>query len=325
MPCRFFHPSHDANTNITSCARWQMPRTRREPRPDASAPAPDLHPGQSLRGGSAAHAPPPGAMSLHPTAERGARRTMADGSRTRFFSPAQAHVVESVLSASDATITRSQSATTPSSGMGHHAPLEKTSKGDWLQRTASHFASTGRSQEAVRPQAIQTDTYAQVAGWPTTELKDVLEQRRHNPLTPYNKGAWAEQLANLGLQEKYPHLVQGIAKGFDLGIPTISCTYTPPNHNSVNSLVSVYSNIVENEFAAGRYVGPFSRAQLELELGPFQTSPLSLVAKTSKPGKYRAVHNFSHPHEPSAEVTSINSCIDSNMLRFNFLTIRRGF
>ena len=196
--------------------------------------------------------------------------------------------------------------------MGHHVLLEKTSKGDWLQRTASRFASTGRSQEAVRPQAIQTDTYAQVVGWPTTELKDVLEQRRHNPLTPYNKGAWAEQLVNLGLQEKYPHLIQGIAKGFDLGIPTISCTYTPPNHNSVNSLVSVYSNIIENEFAAGQYIGPFSHAQLELVLGPFQTSPLSLVVKTSKPGKYRAVHNFSHPHEPSAEVTSINSRIDSN-------------
>ena len=38
----------------------------------------------------------------------------------------------------------------------------------------------------------------------------------------------------------------------------------------------------------------------------------SLVAKMSKPGKYCVVHNFSHPHEPSAEVTSINSCIDSN-------------
>ena len=54
----------------------------------------------------------------------------------------------------------------------------------------------------------------------------------------------------------------------------LSGTYTPPNHNSVNSLVSVYSNIVENEFAAGRYIGPFLRAQLELVLGPFQTSPL---------------------------------------------------
>ena len=62
--------------------------------------------------------------------------------------------------------------------------------------------------------------------WLNMGCKDVLKQRRREPLTPYNKGVWAEQLLNLGLQEKNPHLVQGIAKGFNLGIPTISCTYT---------------------------------------------------------------------------------------------------
>ena len=237
---------------------------------------------------------------------------MVDESKMRFFSPAQAHVVESVLSASVATITRSQSATMPSNGTVHQVLLEKTNKGGWSQQMASRSALTGRSQEVAGPQIIQTDTCAQVADWPTMVLRDVLEQRRREPLTPYNKGAWAEWLSSFGLQEKYPHLVQGFARGFDLGIPTISCTYIPPNHNSVDSLNNVYSAIIENEFAAGRYVGPFSRGQLEQVLGPFQTSPLSLVAKSSKPGKYRAVHNFSHPHKPSTEAKSINSYIDSN-------------
>jgi hypothetical protein len=47
-------------------------------------------------------------------------------------------------------------------------------------------------------------------------------------------------------------------------------------------------------------------------LGPFQTSPLSLVPKISKPGKYRAVHNFSHPHDMQPNMASINSHINSD-------------
>ena len=144
------------------------------------------------------------------------------------------------------------------------------------------------------------------------ELKDVLEWRGREPLTPYNRRAWGEQLSNLGLLGKYPRLIPGLAEGFDLGIPPILRTYTPSNHPSVKPLLNVYNDIVDNELLAGRYVGPFSRSQLEAVLGPFQTSPLSLVPKTSKPGKFRAVHNFSFPHEPTADVTSINSHIDSD-------------
>ena len=54
------------------------------------------------------------------------------------------------------------------------------------------------------------------------------------------------------------------------------------------------------------------RNKLEADLGPFQTSPISLVPKTSKTGKNRAVHNFSHPHSPLPEASSIDSYIDSD-------------
>ena len=143
-------------------------------------------------------------------------------------------------------------------------------------------------------------------------LKRALEQREHEPLTPYHGRAWEERLSSLSLQKKYPLLVQGLTGGFDLGIPFIQCTYAPLNHPSVALLLDVYSNIVDNEFTAGRYIGPFSRVQLEAVLGPFQSSLLSLVPKTSKPGKYRAVHNFSYPHQPSPDAASINEQINSD-------------
>ena len=47
-------------------------------------------------------------------------------------------------------------------------------------------------------------------------------------------------------------------------------------------------------------------------MGPFQSSLLSLIPKASKPGKYQAVHDFSYPHTPLANTTSINTHIDSN-------------
>ena len=147
---------------------------------------------------------------------------------------------------------------------------------------------------------------------PTTELRAALERRRREPLTPYNWLAWTEELSRYDLQKKYPLLVQGLVEGFDLGIPRVWHTYTPPNHHSIRALNDVYNAIIENEFAAGRYIGPFSRRQLEAVLGPFQTSPLSLVPKTSKPGKFRAVHNFSHPHNPLPDTPSINSCINGD-------------
>ena len=106
--------------------------------------------------------------------------------------------------------------------------------------------------------------------------------------------------------------MQGLAEGFDLGIPLVRRTYTPPNHPSIRTLNDVYNSIIDNEFAAGRYIGPLTRRQLEAILGPFQTSPLSLVPKTSKPGKFRAVHNFSHPHHPLPDTPSINSCINGD-------------
>ena len=157
---------------------------------------------------------------------------------------------------------------------------------------------------------ISTD--AQDAGKKDTGTKGALMRRRLEALSPYDRGAWARELQRYGLQGRYPSLVQGLTEGFNLGIPRILHMHIPPNNISISILPHVYTEIIENEFRAGRYVGPFTRKQVEAKLGPFQTSPLSLVPKTSKPGKNHAVHNFSHPHSPRLEVSSVNSHISSN-------------
>ena len=142
--------------------------------------------------------------------------------------------------------------------------------------------------------------------------RDAPKRRSLEPLTPYAKEGWAELLSECGLEGRYPLLVQSLTSGFDVGVPRIVQTYIPTNHPSAVYLPDVYSSIINSEFKAGRYISPFTCSQLELALGPFQTSPLSLVPKTSKPGVYRAVHNFSHLHNPSTSTTSINSHIDGD-------------
>jgi hypothetical protein len=70
---------------------------------------------------------------------------------------------------------------------------------------------------------------------------------------------------------------------------------------------------MDREFSCGRYIGPFSKVEVEELLSPFQSSPLSLVPKPGKTDKYRAVHNFSFPHSPQDNISSINYSIDSNL------------
>jgi len=145
------------------------------------------------------------------------------------------------------------------------------------------------------------------------EPSSALRHRRHNPLTPYQPDAWLEQLKFFNLFEKYLNLYYSLVHGFNVGVPIILQTYVPPNNPFILKHPEVYNKIVENEFRKKRYIGPFSQAKLKALIGPFQSLPLSLVPKPGKPGKYRGVHDFSHPHSLGQSlISSINSAIDSH-------------
>ena len=112
-----------------------------------------------------------------------------------------------------------------------------------------------------------------------------------------------------------------IKHGALAGIPNISSTFVPPNKESTVSLHSAFQDITQTEFDKGRYIGPFSREELEREIGPFQSSPLSLVPKSGKPGKYRLIQNLSFPHS-NVPTPSINSFLDSDSFPCTWGTFR---
>ena len=230
---------------------------------------------------------------------------------TSFFGQAQTRVGQSVPPASVATSMLLENAQPANYGMGQQQEPKRMDTGDWLERTVSQSVTTGSYHLVASPQATTSGTNALAVERRAMEPKIALEQRRSKTVCPYKHSTWAAELTRLGLHPKYPTVVDGFLNGFDLGIPYIFSTYIPPNNPSVTHLPNVYKSTINNEFAAERYIGPFSRAELEAEVGPFQTSPLSFIPKESKPGKYRAIHNFSFPHKPSPKATSINSHINS--------------
>ncbi|GLB36656.1 hypothetical protein LshimejAT787_0309430 [Lyophyllum shimeji] len=146
-----------------------------------------------------------------------------------------------------------------------------------------------------------------------TELKRALERRRIKALSPYKAQAWECLLRVHNLLTRYPNLPSGFCNGFNAGISPIEHTHTPDNGPSLYTYSHAYLEIVEKEFNSQRYIGPLSRAEVESVIGPFQTSPLSLVPKPGKPNKFCAVHNFSFLRAPSAGFYSVNYCIDSNL------------
>lgn len=107
----------------------------------------------------------------------------------------------------------------------------------------------------------------------------------------------------------------GLREGFHAGIPTIIKTFTPPNRSSVNDFREPFEKVISAEFEKGRYIGPLRKSEVEELLGPFQSSPLSIIPKPGKPGKYRLIQNFSHPMSPSEgndNTIAINQHIDSD-------------
>ncbi|KAF7761764.1 hypothetical protein Agabi119p4_9756 [Agaricus bisporus var. burnettii] len=176
-------------------------------------------------------------------------------------------------------------------------------------------AQIGKSHEdaKTRPPLTFRDTYAQAVAVETTVLKAALEHRRSNPLSPYRANEWALLLDASNLSSKYPNLVHMFNYGFLAGLPAINFTYTPSNNKSVLDYHHDLNSVINSEFAKSRYLSLATSMQLNNLLGSFQSSPLSIIPKPNKPGKFRLIQNFSHPHSMTRGVSSINSAILSDL------------
>lgn len=157
-------------------------------------------------------------------------------------------------------------------------------------------------------------TSAPVVETRLTALSIALEHRKREALTPYLPRAWDEPLEEADLTIHYSHILEGLRLGFRINLPVITHTQSPPNRASIAEHSTEFNRIVQDEITKGRYFGPLSQDSVEQLIGPFQSSPFSIIPKPGKPGRYRIVQNFSFPHKPSLTFInpSINSFINSN-------------
>jgi hypothetical protein len=178
---------------------------------------------------------------------------------------------------------------------------------------ASRSALPGRERKAAIVQDTTTIISARDAALPPTEPKAALKHRQLNPLTPYKAEAWARELENAGLLPRFSKIVTGLRFGFILNFPPIVRVQAPPNKQSIATYKTEFDSIIQKELRKLRYIGPFDTPTLLSLIGPFQSSPLSIIPKPGKPGKFRLVQNFSFPHNPNPTFPnpSVNSFINA--------------
>jgi hypothetical protein len=186
--------------------------------------------------------------------------------------------------------------------------------------TRAGKSSAGTSNGPGAVQAKGTTTNVQAVETPTMEPRNVpsasaLSVRlRSRALTPYKADGWHEMLIRFRLSHKHPALLEQLMHGFRVQAPTITHSFTPPNNPSINVHHDAFNKILHKEFTKQRYIGPFTRDALEALIGPFQSSPLNIIPKPGKPGKYHLIQNLSHPNSPQpGEALSINSQVDSSL------------
>ena len=86
--------------------------------------------------------------------------------------------------------------------------------------------------------------------------------------------------------------------------------FTPLNKLSILKYLSEFRSIIEHEFKQKCYIAPLSHSSVEMLIGPFQTSPLGIIPKPGKPGKFHLFQNLSYPYIPHNYISSINSSIN---------------
>jgi hypothetical protein len=146
------------------------------------------------------------------------------------------------------------------------------------------------------------------------EPSAVLVLRKYKPLTPYIAEAWERALCDAKVLDHFAKIPEGFRTGFILDFPIISHVQIPLNKDSINQYLSQFNSIIQKELQKNRYIGPFSHAMLKHLIGPFHSSPMSIIPKLGRLDEHRLVQNFSFLHSLSRTLPnpSINSFIDVN-------------
>lgn len=106
--------------------------------------------------------------------------------------------------------------------------------------------------------------------------------------------------------------MQSLELSFNAGVPRINLTFTLKNKSSIHQLSEQFNNIVNAKFKKSYYLGFFIKKQVKQTISSFQTSPLHIILKPNKLGKFQLIQDLSFPHKNplSSSIQAINLAID---------------
>jgi hypothetical protein len=173
-----------------------------------------------------------------------------------------------------------------------------SSKSTQVPTKARNSAPTGNVSRDAAIHFTTRRTFVQ--GAETPPMVPTAAPSGNKPLvsTPLQADKWEQELQAAKITQKYPHLVHSIRYGFHAGIPPIHSTFSPPNNISDIISQSAIGTVMAKEIELGRWIGPFSQTELKKFLGPFQTSPITMIPKPGKSGKFHLLENLSYPYHP---------------------------
>src|SRR6266849_7611242 len=232
---------------------------------------------------------------------------------TPFAPPLPTSLKLSASSASAGPIRTWQNVGRRPSAMANQHSAPAASSAISLTARANPSVSTSSFPKGVTASVMAHAISVQDVVLTSTVPPDALAERRTRPITPLIYSGWLAAMLKHDLVNKYPNVLSTIQNTMVIGVPLIKHTFIPPNKSSIAQYASQFRTIIEYEYSTHRHLGPFIRRQLEVAIGQFQTSPLSIIPKPGKPGKFWLMQDFSFPHAPSSSISSINTVIDSSL------------
>jgi hypothetical protein len=137
--------------------------------------------------------------------------------------------------------------------------------------------------------------------------------------TPLQLDRWhhfLEKLDKGNLTKAHLHVLHGIEYGFSYcSHKTIDemCIYN--NLPSALAEPDVINKMISKELAAGRYLGPYTKSEVEDFIGPFIVHPIGVICKDEQ-SKPHLIEDFSHPHKGTT--LSLNVQTDISGLTVNW-------
>lgn len=140
--------------------------------------------------------------------------------------------------------------------------------------------------------------------------------------TPYNADVLASFLSKHDLADAYPLLANNLRFGFQMGdFPILKKSVIFPNHPSAALHSDFIDAYLDEEIAARRMSGPFTKAETEsIFKGPFQCSPIIIAVQPQGPSEPDKLRLCRHLSKSDKLNLSTNSYIDKEKFPTKFGT-----